>query len=90
MEVVAGKGAQRCPCLTRDMQTKLLEAARLPRRYAECSLSNYHPASNNGTQLRAFNRAYCLVREYPAIDRGLLLAGPCGALVLREVMIHDR
>jgi DNA replication protein DnaC len=41
-------------------------------------LSNYHPANNNGSQLRAFNLAYRLVREYPAIDRGLLLTGPCG------------
>jgi DNA replication protein DnaC len=78
MEVVAGKGARRCGCRTRDAQTKLLEAARIPRRYIECSLSNYHPASNNGSQLRAFNLAYRLVREYPAIDRGLLLMGACG------------
>ena len=78
MEVVAGKGARRCRCRTRDVQTKLLEAARIPRRYNECSLSNYHPASNNGSQLRAFNYAYRLVREYPSVDRGLLLMGPCG------------
>lgn len=62
----------------RDAQAKLLEAARIPRRYGECSLSNYHPASNNGSQLRAFNHAYRLVHEYPTIDRGLLLMGPCG------------
>jgi DNA replication protein DnaC len=61
-----------------DVQTKLLEAACLPRRHSECSLSNYHPASNNGSQLLAFNLAYRLVHEYPAIDRGLLLTGPCG------------
>ena len=78
MEVVAGKGARRCPCRSRDAQAKLLEGARIPRRFAECSLSNYQPASNNGSQLRAFNLAYRLVREYPAIDRGLLLTGPCG------------
>lgn len=78
MEVVVGKGARRCHCRTSDAQTKLLEAARIPRRYGECSLSNYHPASNNGSQLRAFNYAYRLVHEYPAIDRGLLLMGPCG------------
>jgi DNA replication protein DnaC len=78
MEVVAGKGARRCRCRTRDVQAKLLEAARIPRRYSECSLSNYHPASNNGSQLRAFNYAYRLVREYPSVDRGLLLMGPCG------------
>lgn len=78
MEVVAGKGARRCRCRTRDIQAKLLEAAHLPRRYSECSLSNYQPASNNGSQLRAFNYAYRLVREYPSVDRGLLLMGPCG------------
>jgi len=78
MEVVAGKGARRCRCRARDVQAKLLEAARIPRRYSQCSLSNYQPASDNGSQLRAFNYAYRLVREYPSVDRGLLLMGPCG------------
>jgi DNA replication protein DnaC len=78
MEVVAWKGARRCRCRTRQVQAKLLEAARIPRRYSECSLSNYQPASNNGSQLRAFNYAYRIVREYPSVDRGLLLMGPCG------------
>lgn len=78
MEVVAGRGARRCRCRALDVQAKLLEAARIPRRYAECTLSNYHPASNDGSQLRAFNYAHRLVKEYPAVDRGLLLMGPCG------------
>jgi DNA replication protein DnaC len=78
MEVVAGKGARRCRCRTLDVQSKLLDAARIPRRYTECSLSNYQPASNNGSHLRAFNYAYRLVREYPSVDRGLLMMGPCG------------
>jgi DNA replication protein DnaC len=78
MEVVAGKGARRCRCRARDAQAKLREAASIPRRYSECSLSNYQPASNNGSQLRAFNYAYRLVHEYPSVDRGLLLMGPCG------------
>ncbi len=78
MEIIAGKGARRCRCRTCDAQTKLLEAARIPRRYGECSLSSYHPANNNGSQLRAFNYAYRLVQEYPGIDRGLLLMGRAG------------
>lgn len=78
MEVVPGKGARRCRCRTEDSRARLLEAARIPRRFVECSLSNYHPASNNGSQLRAFSYAHRLVREYPAVDRGLLLMGPCG------------
>jgi DNA replication protein DnaC len=78
MEVVPSKGARRCRCRTKNTQARLLEAARIPHRYGECSLSNYQPATNNGSQLRAFNYAYHLVREYPSIDRGFLFMGTCG------------
>ena len=78
MEVVPGKGARRCRCRTEERQTKLLAAAHLPRRYESCSFANYHPVSGNSTQLRAFNYAFKLVNEYPAIDRGLLFMGPVG------------
>jgi DNA replication protein DnaC len=78
MEVVPGKGARRCRCRTEERQAKLLEAAHLPRRYERCSFANYRPVSGNGTQLQAFNYAFKLVDEYPAIDRGLLFMGPVG------------
>jgi DNA replication protein DnaC len=93
MEVVPGKGARRCRCRTQDARAKLLEAARIPRRYEECSLGNYQPANNNGSQLQAFNYAYRLVSEYPSVDRGLLFMGTCGVgkthlsvAILRELM----
>jgi DNA replication protein DnaC len=86
LEVVPGKGARRCECRTQDTRGKLLEQARIPRRYREpvpprkeaCTLQNFYPAPNNGSQLKAFNYAFRLVREYPAVDRGLLLTGPVG------------
>ncbi len=78
MEVMPGKGARRCRCRMKHRQQSLLDAARIPRRYSECLLSNYHPGKGNGSQLIAFNYAYQLVREYPAIDRGLLLMGSVG------------
>lgn len=78
MEVVQGRGARRCPCRTQDQQQRLLESARIPRRYDECRLSNYHPTKSNGSQLLAFNSAYRLVSEYPSVDRGLLFIGTCG------------
>src|SRR5215216_5157644 len=78
LEVVPGKGARRCGCRTQGRQTKLFEAARIPLRYERCSLANYKPAPGNGTQLQAFNYAFKLVDEYPAVDRGLLLMGPVG------------
>jgi DNA replication protein DnaC len=93
MEVVPGKGARRCRCRAEDARKKLLEAARIPRRYEECSLSNYQPAANNGSQLRAFNYAFRLAREYPSADRGLLFMGTCGVgkthlsvAILRELI----
>jgi DNA replication protein DnaC len=78
MEVVPGKGARRCRCRDENARTKLLEAVRIPRRYEGCLLSNYSPAANNGSQLRAFSYAYRLVHEYPSVDRGLLFMGPVG------------
>lgn len=93
MEVVPGKGARRCRCRAEDTRKKLLEAARIPRRYEGCSLSNYQPAANNGSQLRAFNYAFRLARECPSADRGLLFMGTCGVgkthlsvAILRELI----
>jgi DNA replication protein DnaC len=86
LEVVPGKGARRCECRTQDVRSRLLEQARIPRRYREaapprvggCTLQNYYPSPNNGSQLKAFNYAFRLVREYPSVERGLLLIGPVG------------
>lgn len=78
MEVVAGKGARHCPCRAQEQMAKLLAATRIPRRYERCSFSNYHPASGNGVQLQAFNLAFKLVNEYPAVDRGILFTGSLG------------
>jgi DNA replication protein DnaC len=80
MEVVAGKGARRCRCRTQSSQARLLEAARIPRRYEQCSLQNYYPAKGKfyTIQSNAFRFAYTLARQYPAVDRGLVFMGPVG------------
>src|ERR1041385_916175 len=78
IEVVAGKGARRCRCRTREQQAQLLTSAHIPRRYERCSFANYHPVPGNGTHLQAFNYAFKLVDEYPAVERGLLFMGPVG------------
>jgi DNA replication protein DnaC len=80
MEVVAGRGARRCRCRTKNSQAKLLEAARIPRRYEQCSLQNYFPTKGKfyTNQGNAFRYAYTLARTYPAVDRGLVFMGPVG------------
>jgi DNA replication protein DnaC len=77
-ELMAEKGVRPCHCLRQARQLKLLTAARIPLRYSDCTLQNYHPAKGNAAQLRAFNYAYQLVRDYPAVERGLLFMGPVG------------
>src|SRR5207253_8681233 len=93
MEVVPGKGARRCRCKTEDLRAHLREAARIPRRYEQCSLSNYHPEKGNASQLQGFNYAFQLVNEYPAVNRGLLFMGSVGVgkthlsvAILRELI----
>lgn len=78
MEVAAGRGARRCRCRAQEQRRRLLEAARIPARYARCTLANYLPDPCQGTQLQAFNYAFKLVDEYPAVERGLLFMGPVG------------
>ena len=79
-ESVPGKGARPCACRTNKRREQLLEAARIPARYAECSLQNYYPAQGKffASQGSAHRYAYTLARTFPAVERGLLFTGPVG------------
>src|SRR2546421_6431849 len=79
MEVVPGKGARRCRCRTANNQTKLLEAARIPRRYERCTLDSYKLIEGKHwrIQKRAKDYAQAFVNEFPA-NRGLLFVGSVG------------
>jgi DNA replication protein DnaC len=78
MEVVAGKGARRCRCREQGDQAKLLEGARIPRRYMHCSLSKYE--KNNQSQWRAVSEVTKILDNYllGKVDRGLLIMGSVG------------
>ena len=80
IEVVRDKGARPCDCRKLKKRANLLAAARIPARYAECSLQNYYPLQGKhySSQAGAFRFAYTLARTYPAVDRGLLFMGPVG------------
>jgi DNA replication protein DnaC len=70
------KGAIPCPCRKPDRFKKLLAAARIPRRYAECSFDSFKCAPGT-SQDNALLAAQRLVAEFP-VDRGLLFMGPAG------------
>jgi DNA replication protein DnaC len=76
-EVIEGKGAKPCRCRLTDARKRSLSAARIPRRYASCSLDNFKTEPNTSTNI-AFRYACRLVLDYPAIERGLLFMGPVG------------
>lgn len=71
------KGAIPCPCRTQGRTQRLERAARIPARYADCSLDNFKRVPNS-SQDEAFLYACRLVLDYPAVDRGLLFMGPAG------------
>jgi DNA replication protein DnaC len=71
------KGAMPCPCRRPDRFKKLLTAARIPPRYADCSFESFK--SQPGTsQHHALCLSQTLLSEYPIVERGLLLMGPTG------------
>ncbi len=76
MEVVPGKGARVCQCRKQNSHTKLLQTARIPKRYDNCHFHSYKAL--NPSQERAFRFSSRLAMEYPAIERGLLLMGTVG------------
>jgi DNA replication protein DnaC len=71
------KGASACSCQTTGRAGRMFRAARIPARYAECSLDNF-TCLPNSSQEHAFHYACRLVLDYPAVDRGLLFMGPAG------------
>jgi DNA replication protein DnaC len=77
-EFVVDKGVRPCRCRAEGKLAKLIADASIPKLYRESSLQNYQPSRGNLSQLRAFNYAHTLVRDYPIIDRGILFMGSVG------------
>ncbi len=81
-ELVEGKGVRPCRCRVTERRGQTLASAQIPRRYEQCSFDNYFPYPVDDekgiSQRRALSDSQTLVREYPNLDVGLLLLGPCG------------
>ena len=88
-----------CDCVEGERTTKLLQRARVPRRYEHCDFESFTIRKDaSGAPNRSLEWAKTagqrFVEEYP-VDFGLLFAGPTGAgkthlavAVLRELMIR--
>ena len=74
--------AQPCECRVARRAVRIIEQARIPKRYAHCTLEDYVPnyGGNNASLSNALVQARNFVREYlPGSDvPGLLLTGSIG------------
>ena len=87
---------RRCPSCQSELQKKrLLAAAQIPRRYLDKGFDAYSP--RNKSQESALKTSIQLVENYPRIQQGLLMMGPCGvgkthlaAAVLKALVVEKQ
>jgi len=92
--------AEPCECRVARRQVRMMEQARIPKRYAHCTLEDYVPnyGGNNPSLSNALVQARNFVREYlPNSDvPGLLLTGSIGvgkthlAVGMLQALIAER
>jgi DNA replication protein DnaC len=70
--------ARRCECFRRRQGERLTEAARIPRRYRHCELSNFEHEGPFRSLAPAHMASLRFVEEFPLENAGLLLIGPIG------------
>jgi DNA replication protein DnaC len=70
--------ATRCECVRQKQGERLLEAARIPRRYLHCELSNFEHQKEFRSLAKAYMASLRFVEEFPLESAGLLLTGPIG------------
>ncbi len=68
----------RCDCMLRARAGRMLERARIPKRYEHCELSNFEFEGPHRRLAPARMAACKFVEEYPLDNTGLLLIGPIG------------
>jgi DNA replication protein DnaC len=71
-------GVTRCDCQLRARGGAMIAAARIPKRYEHCELSNFEFDRSHLRLAPARLAAYRFVEEYPVNRSGLLLVGKAG------------
>src|ERR1035438_4101752 len=90
------RGVTRCDCQLRARGGALIAAARIPKRYEHCELSNFEFEGPQLPLARARMAACRFVEEYPVNKTGLLLVGTAGAgkthlaIGIAKVLIREK
>ena len=86
--------AKRCRCYTDRMSKILFEQANIPKRYENCTFSNFEV--HHSTHKDAIKISKKFIENYPEQDIGLLFLGPCGvgkthlAVAVINELIHKK
>jgi DNA replication protein DnaC len=84
---VPGKMATPCECGMEERAEKVMDRARIPKRYEHCDFESFVPdladgktwtAQHSESLTQAKMLAQGFVRDYPATEKGLLFMGPSG------------
>ena len=76
IEVDGVRRVTRCDCVRESASQRLLNDARIPRRYQHCDFDNY--AAYNEQLTSALQYARRLAERFPVVDKGMFLQGPPG------------
>jgi DNA replication protein DnaC len=68
--------ARRCSCRGTERRERALDLAGIPPRYQGCSFANFDTLRPSLERAKGLCDRFC--QEYPLVDYGLLLQGPCG------------
>jgi DNA replication protein DnaC len=78
LEMIKDRRVTRCDCQLEARKQTLLAAARIPKRYEDCELSNFEFEGSYSRLAPARMAACRFVEEYPLNRTGLLLVGNAG------------
>ena len=71
--------AKRCQCVEQKRKGDLIQQARIPKRYAECSFKNFKLENWPDKSIQKAKREVeYFVQAYPAVESGILIMGPPG------------
>lgn len=77
LESPDGRKLVPCRCREGSERETRRRAARIPERYRNCALTNFNELTDSQRAAKSLARRF--VREWPAVDAGLLIVGPVGS-----------
>jgi DNA replication protein DnaC len=76
VEAEGREAVKRCECFQRDQLERLVANARIPSRYESCCFDSFDAINPKLDLVKTLAKRF--VEDYPVVECGLLVLGPCG------------